>query len=98
MGDGPDSVLKTTSLGRYLDQVEVPSNSRLSQGYGLGFMVMRRDNYVALGHGGSVAGYQAALYLNRDSGLGLIVLANALGPGSVSTEDLALRSLDLLSK
>lgn len=98
MGDGPDSVLKTTSLGRYLDQVEVPSNSRLSQGYGLGFMVMRRDNYVAFGHGGSVAGYQAALYLNRDSGLGLIVLANALGPGSVSTEDLALRSLDLLSK
>lgn len=98
MGEGPESVLKTTSLEYDLNQVEVPSNSRLTEGYGLGFVVMRRDHYVALGHSGAVTGYQAALYVNRDKGLGLIVLANALGERAVNTDDLALRSLDLLSK
>jgi CubicO group peptidase (beta-lactamase class C family) len=98
MGFGPDTVLKTTSLEKYLNQIEVPSNSQLSQGYGLGFMVLRRDGYIAFGHGGDVAGYQAALYMNRDKGIALVVMANALGPGTVDTEDIALQSLDLLSK
>jgi CubicO group peptidase (beta-lactamase class C family) len=98
MGNGPDIVLKTRSLGQYLDQIEVPSNSRLSEGYGLGFVVMRRDQYTAFGHGGEVPGYEAALYMNRDADVGFIVLTNASGPGSVDPEDLALPSLDLLSK
>lgn len=57
-----------------------------------------RDHYVAVGHGGAVAGYQAALYMNRDKHFGLIVLVNALGPGTVSAGDLALSSLDLVSR
>lgn len=98
MGDGPQSVLKAASLERYFTQVEVPSSADLSYGYGVGFEVMRRDHYIAVGHGGAVAGYQAALYMNRDKHLGLVVLINAIGPGTVSAGDLALRSLDLLSK
>jgi hypothetical protein len=98
MGNGPESVLKTASLQRYLDKVVVPADAQLTQGYGVGFEVARRANYVAFGHGVAVAGYQAALFINRDAGLGLIVLANAIGPGSVNTESLALRALDLLSK
>ena len=98
MGFGPDAVLKTASLEKYLNQIEVPSNSQLSHGYGLGFTVSRRDDYIAFGHGGAVAGYQAALYMNRDKGIALVVLANALGPGTVDTDDIALQSLDLLSK
>ena len=98
MGNGPENVLKTASLQQYLDQVIVPANARLTQGYGVGFVVERRANYVAFGHDGAVAGYQAVLYINRDAGLGLIMLANATGPGSVNTEGLALRALDLLSK
>lgn len=61
-------------------------------------MVSRRDNYIAFGHDGAVTGYQAALYMNRDKGIALVVMANALGPGAVDTEDIALQSLDLLSK
>jgi hypothetical protein len=64
----------------------------------LGGQVLRRDNYVAFGHGGAVAGYQAGLYVNREGNVGVIVLANALGPETVSTNDLALKVLDLLSK
>jgi len=59
---------------------------------------MRRDNYVAFGHGCAVSGYQAALYMNRNAGIGVIMLSNTLGDGALDTTDLTLRSLDLLSK
>ena len=98
MGEGPSTVLKTASLEHYLNQVIVPSNSQLEEGYGLGFQVSRRDHYIAFGHDGAVAGYQAALELNREARIGVIVLANALGPRTVNTDDLAIKSLDLLSK
>ncbi len=97
MGNGPEVVLKAASLQHDLDQVIVPSNSRMTEGYGLGFMVRRRDRYVVLGHGGDVAGYEAALYINRDKSIGVIVLANARN-GAIAPSDFALRSLDLLSK
>jgi Beta-lactamase len=61
-------------------------------------MVTRRDDYVAFGHSGDVAGYQAALYINRDKKIGLIVLANVVGSESVDAEEIALKPLDLLSK
>jgi D-alanyl-D-alanine carboxypeptidase len=98
MGEGPSTVLKTASLEHYLNQVIVPSNSQLEEGYGLGFQVSRRDHYIAFGHDGAVAGYQSALELNREARIGVIVLANALGPSTVNTDDLAIKSLDLLSK
>ena len=98
MGDGPDTVLKKTSLERYVNQMAASSDPQLSYGYGMGFEIMRRDHYIAVGHGGAVAGYQAALYMNRETHIGLIVLVNAIGPGSVSSADLATRALDLLSK
>jgi CubicO group peptidase (beta-lactamase class C family) len=66
MGQGPDSVLKTSSLQRYQNQMEVPADFNLSNGYGIGFMVMRRDNYVAFGHRGALSGYQTALYMCRN--------------------------------
>ena len=96
MGNGPESVLKTASLQHDLDQVVVASNSRLTEAYGLGFMVKRRIGYVAFGHGGDVAGYQAAMYINRDKGIGVILLSNTRN-GPIEG-DLAVRSLDLLSK
>ena len=60
--------------------------------------MIRRDGYTAFGHGGAVAGYQAGLYMNRQTGVGVIVLANAIGGDAVGADGLALRSLDMLSK
>jgi hypothetical protein len=60
--------------------------------------LIRRDNYIAFGHTGAVAGYQAGLYVNRDANVGVIVLANAIGSDTVGTGELALKALDLLSK
>ena len=98
MGNGPDEVLKINSLHQDLDQVIVPANSRMTEGYGLGFMVRRRTDYVAFGHGGDLAGYQAALYIHREKSLGVILLANARGSSAINSGNLALQSLDLLSK
>lgn len=98
MGKGPDSVLKAASLERNLTQLAVQADFRLSNGYLLGGMVIRRETYIAFGHAGAVAGYQAGLYMNREATVGVIVLANALGGDAVDTSSLALKSLDMLSK
>ncbi len=98
MGLGPDSVLKAAVLQRNLSQLAVQANYQLSEGYVLGGTLTRRDNYTAFGHGGAVDGYQAGLYVNREASIALIVLSNALGSNAVNTEDLALKSLDILSK
>lgn len=37
MGNRPESVLKSASLQHDVDLVIVPSNSRMTEGYGLGF-------------------------------------------------------------
>lgn len=97
LGQGPDSVLKSAVLERDLTQSPAQANFRLSQGYTLGGMLLRRDTYTAFGHGGAVAGYQAALYMNRDANLAVIVLANTLGDAVVDSQGLSLKSLDMLS-
>ena len=96
LGEGPETVLKAASLQRWLSVSAVPANIELSSGYGHGFEVSRRENYVSFGHSGAVAGYGAALYMNRKTGVGVIVLTNGLG--AVNPNGIALRSLDLLSK
>ena len=98
MGQGPDSVLNGASLERNLTQSAVQADYQLSNGSVLGGMVLRRDTYIAFGHSGAVAGYQAGLYMNREATIAVIVLANSLGSDAVDTNGLALKSLDLLSK
>ncbi|HEX7287461.1 MAG TPA: serine hydrolase [Candidatus Angelobacter sp.] len=98
LGQGPESALKAAILERNLTQSAVQADFQLSDGYTLGGQVMRRDNYIAFGHSGGVAGYQAGLYLNRDANVAVIVLANEIGADTVDTSDLALKALDLLSK
>jgi hypothetical protein len=72
----------------------VPANVGLTSGYGIGFDVERRDDYVAFEHGGAVAGYTSMLIINRAKGIGVIVLSN----GAANPASLAERALDILSK
>jgi CubicO group peptidase (beta-lactamase class C family) len=113
MGKGPSDVLAPSRLLLYQEQYVVSTGApvhlkmtvlgpavqvRGIDGYGLGIMSIRRGKYTAEGHGGSVSGFSAGLYMNRSAGVAVIVLSNANGEGAVDVRELALGALDLLSK
>lgn len=68
------------------------ANGAMTSGYGLGFMVTRRGDLVALGHGGSTAGFRASALFDPRSRTGVVVLRNAEG-GSFDAGAVALRIL-----
>lgn len=78
LGRGPDSVLARSVLDDAFGGL-VATDAFLQGGYGLGFMAMRRDDHSFVGHSGSVAGYRAAMYLDRGRRLGVVVLRNVVG-------------------
>ncbi len=58
----------------------------LSFGYGFGFMSRRLDDadgasLTAYGHGGSVAGYRAAAWIEPETGVAVVLLRNVGGDG-----------------
>lgn len=77
---GPDSVLAKSVLDEAFGGIVVTDRS-LQLGYGLGFMVMHRDDYEfpLLGHLGSVPGYRAAMLFDRGIRLGVVVFSNVTG-------------------
>ena len=68
MGRGPVQILSPASR-RALGTPQAPA-----EGYGLGFMVGSEEGLVLVGHGGSVAGYNAFLQFDPATGLGVAVL------------------------
>ena len=71
----------------------------LSSGYGFGFMARRADDsdgdsFTAYGHGGSVAGYRAAAWIEPETGAAVILLRNVGGDGL----NLSEMSIDALGR
>lgn len=69
----------------------------LSSGYGFGFQTRRLDDaagepFTAYGHGGSVAGYRAAAWIEPGTGVSAVVLRNVGGDG-MSLSDFAFEAL-----
>jgi CubicO group peptidase (beta-lactamase class C family) len=95
LGHGPESVLKKRTLAENFKRVN-PMTGDLTSGYGIGFQVDRRGSLIAYGHGGAVAGYLAAAFVSRDSGVGVIVLRNVSG-GPFNVSGLALQALETLA-
>jgi hypothetical protein len=46
--------------------------------WGLGFSVARRGDKTFVGHGGSCPGYRTQIAIQREDGIGLVFLANAM--------------------
>jgi hypothetical protein len=65
------------------------ASGEMTSGYGLGFMTTRRGDMVALGHGGSTAGFRASALFHPRSRTGVVVLRNAEG-GSFDAGPVAL--------
>lgn len=95
---GPESVLAKSVLDEAFEGI-VATDRFLESGYGVGFMTVRRDDYSfpLLGHSGSVAGYQAAMYYDRGMRLGVVVFRNVTG-GKQEPNRLALDILALLGR
>ena len=80
MGYGPESVLSKTVLLESQAQM-FWAQEDAAMGYGIGLMLVRRGDVVALGHGGLVAGFLSGEYFDPSSHLGIIFLRNAEGHG-----------------
>jgi CubicO group peptidase (beta-lactamase class C family) len=91
LGEGPASVLPKEVWQENLTRVN-SSNGSLSSGYGVGFQISRRGEMIAVGHGGSVAGYNAAAQFDPASRTGVIVLRN-VGGGAFNVGNLCIRAL-----
>jgi D-alanyl-D-alanine carboxypeptidase len=95
LGHGPSAVLSSKARDDNYSRV-LSASGALDSGYGIGFQATRRGANVFIGHGGSVAGYNAAAHVHRPSQTGVIVLRN-VGGGPVSVAGLAMRALDILA-
>ena len=93
LGHGPQSILPSDVVEDNFSRVS-SADGGLSAGYGIGFRVQRRGEKLVFGHGGSVAGYRAGAYFDRDRGRGVVVLRNVTG-GDVDITELAMRVLEL---
>lgn len=95
LGRGPDSVLARSVLDDAFEGI-VATDRFMDTGYGLGFMALRRGDYAFVGHGGSVAGYRAAMYFDRGMKLGVVLFRNVTG-GREDPNRLAIDILALLA-
>jgi len=91
LGEGPESVLSRKTLQDNLIRTN-SSLMDLRSGYGIGFMVNRRGDFIFYGHAGNVAGYNAAVYFERSAKTGVVVLRNVNG-GKLNVGLLAERLL-----
>jgi CubicO group peptidase (beta-lactamase class C family) len=92
LGEGPETVLKKKTLADNQTRTNSSTND-LKNGYGVGFMVNRRGEFVVYGHGGSVAGYNASAVFDRGSKMGVVVLRN-VGGGKFNVSTLSERILE----
>lgn len=64
----------------------------VTEGYGLGLRLCANAGGVLVGHGGSMPGFMAALFVDPSSGIGATVLTNATT--GVDTQQLAMDLID----
>lgn len=95
LGHGPASVLSAKARADNYSRV-MSATGTLDSGYGIGFQATRRGPLVVLGHGGSVAGYNAAAEFHLPSQTGVIVLRNVAG-GAVAVPRIAAQALEIVA-
>ncbi|MDK1475029.1 serine hydrolase domain-containing protein [Streptomyces sp. 549] len=73
---GDERVLGTASLAEMRAPAVAPEPADWNGSYGLGLQVQHHDGRMLAGHGGSMPGFVAALWLDVEAGLGAVALAN----------------------
>jgi CubicO group peptidase (beta-lactamase class C family) len=72
--DGDDQVLPAATLEEMRVHAAPPSGS--PGGYGFGIQILEREGRTLFGHGGSMPGFLATLWVSPDDGLGAVTLSN----------------------
>ncbi len=80
LGDTGD-VLSAATLAEMATPAGYDSDSEAGGGYGLGLQVLRADGRVLLGHGGSMPGFLAGVFVDRAAGDGAVTMRNATSGG-----------------
>lgn len=78
LGDTAE-VLRTDTLDEMAQPSGVDASAAGWSAYGLGLQVVRHDGRTLLGHGGSMPGFLASVFVDRDEDLGTVLLCNATG-------------------
>jgi CubicO group peptidase (beta-lactamase class C family) len=91
LGEGPWIIKKETQDANFT-RIQL-ANGALTSGYGVGFMANRRGTLVALGHGGSTAGFRASAIFDRVTKTGVIVLRNS----DLDASGLAMNALEKIA-
>ncbi|WP_432587485.1 serine hydrolase domain-containing protein [Streptomyces sp. HD1123-B1] len=87
--DGDDRVLAAATLAEMRTPAVAPDGQDWDGGYGLGVHLVRRDGRFLYGHGGSMPGFLATLWVSAEDRLAGIALANVTaGPavGAVAAD------------
>ena len=91
--DGNDEVLP----GEALEEMRVPAAppSWGPAGYGLGLQVLEHEGRTFFGHGGSMPGFVAGLWVSPDDGLGAVTLSNATAGPAIG--EIAVDLIDIVA-
>jgi len=76
LGDAGD-VLAAATVDEMAEPAGVDPSAVGWSAYGLGLQVVRHGERTLIGHGGSMPGFLASLLVDREEGMGTVVLANA---------------------
>jgi CubicO group peptidase (beta-lactamase class C family) len=76
LGDTGD-VLGAATLEEMAEPSGVDSSAKGWSSYGLGLQVVRHGDRTLIGHGGSMPGFLASVFVDREQDLGTVVLCNA---------------------
>jgi CubicO group peptidase (beta-lactamase class C family) len=88
---GDNRVVTAQTLAEMKTPASGPRDGTWESGYGLGIQLLRRDGRLLYGHGGSMPGFVAALWVSPQERLGGVALANA-----TSGPDINAISADLI--
>ena len=73
--DGDDRVLPAATVAEMRTHAAPPPEDL--PGYGLGLQILKREGRTLFGHGGSMPGFLATVWVSPDDGLGAVTLSNA---------------------
>ncbi|MGW2560610.1 serine hydrolase domain-containing protein [Streptomyces sp. NPDC001514] len=89
LAEGDDRVLSAESVREMRTPSVPPEAEDWESGYGLGLQVVRRNGRTLIGHGGSLPGFVAGLWVSVEEGVAGVALANAtsgLPAGTVAAD------------